>query len=109
MINQNASGDPAHVTMPHAHRVASLLKRWLLGTHRGGGKPGQLDAYLDEFVFRFNRRKSASRGLLFYRLLEQAVQVEHVTNDKIVAERKPRRSRDLLEFIAEANDDDIPF
>ena len=109
VINQSASGDPAHVTMPHVHRVASLLKRWLLGTHQGGGKPVQLDAYLDEFVFRFNRRKSASRGLLFYRPLEQAVQIEHVTNDKIFAERKPRRSRDLLEFIAEADDDDIPF
>ena len=59
--------------MPCVHRVASLLKRWLLGTHQGGVSIRQLDFYLDEFVFRFNRRKSRSRGLLFYRLMEQAV------------------------------------
>lgn len=63
----------AHVSMPHAHRVASLLKRWLLGTHQGGMSREQLDYYLDEFTFRFNRRQSASRGLLFYRLVEGAV------------------------------------
>jgi len=71
--NVSASGDPAHVAMPCVHRVASLLKRWLLGTHQGGVSIRQLDFYLDEFVFRFNRRKSGSRGLLFYRLIEQAV------------------------------------
>ena len=63
----------AHVSMPHAHRVASLLKRWLLGTHQGGMSREQLDYYLDEFTFRFNRRSSRSRGLLFYRLIEGAV------------------------------------
>jgi transposase-like protein len=68
-----ASGDPAHVAMPRAHRIASLLKRWLLGTHQGAVSAGQLDYYLDEFTFRFNRRHSRHRGLLFYRLLEQAV------------------------------------
>jgi transposase-like protein len=71
-----ASGDPAHVAMPRVHRVASLLKRWLLGTHQGAVRPQQLDYYLDEFSFRFNRRGSNHRGLLFYRLLEQAVQTE---------------------------------
>jgi transposase-like protein len=71
--NLSASGDPAHVAMPCAHRVASLLKRWLLGTHQGGVSVRQLDFYLDEFAFRFNRRRSRSRGLLFYRLMEQAV------------------------------------
>jgi transposase-like protein len=71
--NISASGDPAHIAMPCVHRVASLLKRWLLGTHQGGVSIRQLDFYLDEFVFRFNRRKSRSRGLLFYRLMEQAV------------------------------------
>jgi hypothetical protein len=59
--------------MPAVHRVASLLKRWLLGTHQGAVSADQLDCYLDEFAFRFNRRTSRSRGLLFYRLLEQAV------------------------------------
>jgi transposase-like protein len=71
--NVSASGDPAHVAMPCVHRVAPLLKRWLLGTHQGGVSIRQLDFYLDEFVFRFNRRKSGSRGLLFYRLMQQAV------------------------------------
>lgn len=61
--------------MPRAHHVASLLKRWLLGTHQGAVRPDHLDYYLDEFTFRFNRRTSASRGKLFYRLVEQAVQV----------------------------------
>lgn len=71
-----ASGDPAHVAMPRAHRIASLLKRWLLGTHQGAVAHKQLDYYLDEFTFRFNRRHSHDRGLLFYRLLEQAMQID---------------------------------
>jgi len=71
-----ATGDPAHAAMPRVHRVASLLKRWLLGTHQGAVRAQQLDYYLDEFTFRFNRRASNHRGLLFYRLLEQAAQTE---------------------------------
>ena len=63
----------AHTSMPGVHRVASLLKRWLLGTHQGAVRPEHLNDYLDEFTFRFNRRTSRSRGLLLYRLLEQAV------------------------------------
>jgi transposase-like protein len=59
--------------LPHVHRIASLLKRWLLGTHQGAVGKELLQYYLDEFVFRFNRRTSGSRGLLFYRLLEQMV------------------------------------
>jgi transposase-like protein len=70
-----ASPDPAHVVMPRVHRVAALLKRWLLGTHQGGVKVHQLDYYLDEFTFRFNRRRSKARGLLFHRLAEQAAAV----------------------------------
>ena len=74
-INLSASGDPAHVVMPGVHIVivAGLLKRWLLGTHQGSVTATHLDAYLDEFAFRFNRRKSRRRGMLFYRLLENAV------------------------------------
>ena len=64
--------------LPRVHRVASLLKRWLLGTHQGAIAPEHLDYYLDEFTFRFNRRTSASRGKLFYRLAQQAVQVPPV-------------------------------
>jgi hypothetical protein len=67
--------DAATEELPRVHRVASLLKRWLLGTHQGAIAPEHLDYYLDEFTFRFNRRTSASRGKLFYRLLQQAVQV----------------------------------
>jgi transposase-like protein len=83
--------DPAHVSMPGVHRVAALLKRWLLGTHQGSVKPHQMDAYLDEFAFRFNRRSSRSRGLLFYRLLEQAVVTEPVTYGQIVGGTKHRK------------------
>ena len=61
--------------LPRVHRVASLLKRWLMGTHQGAVGRDHLDYYLDEFTFRFNRRKSRSRGKLFYRLAQQAVQV----------------------------------
>jgi transposase-like protein len=72
-VNLSATGDPAHIAMPGVHTVASLLKRWLLGTHQGSVTAPHLDAYLDEFAFRFNRRKSRRRGMLFYRLLENAV------------------------------------
>ena len=79
------SDDPAHVTMPGVHRIAALLKRWLLGTHQGSVRPRQLDYYLDEYTFRFNRRTSRSRGLLFYRLLEQAVATAPVTYNEVAA------------------------
>jgi transposase-like protein len=62
--------------LPRVHRVVSLLKRWLLGTHQGATSHEHLDDYLDEFTFRFNRRTSASRGKLFYRLAQQTMQVE---------------------------------
>lgn len=61
-----------------AHHVASLFKRWWLGTHQGAISPEYLEYYLDEFTFRFNRRTSKSRGKLFYRLIEQALQIEPV-------------------------------
>ena len=67
--------DPAHEVMPRVHNVASLLKRWLIGTHQGGIQHQQIDYYLDEFTFRFNRRRSQARGLLFHRLAQQAVAV----------------------------------
>ena len=62
--------------LPHCHRVASLLKRWILGTHQGAVSYDYLDYYLDEYTFRFNRRTSRSRGKLFYRLVQQAVAIE---------------------------------
>jgi hypothetical protein len=78
------SSDPAHVSLPGVHRIASLLKRWLLGTHQGAVEADHLQAYLNEFAFRFNRRHSEFRGLLFRRLLEQAVQVEPVSYRSLV-------------------------
>ena len=72
---QKRPKDADHL-LPTAHRVISLLKRWLLGTHQGAIGLKHLCYYLDEFTFRFNRRKSASRGKLFYRLIQQAVQLE---------------------------------
>ena len=73
LTNISSSGDPAHVSMPGVHRVAALVKRWLLGTHQGSVTAEHLDAYLNEFAFRFNRRHSRRRGLLFLRLLQNAV------------------------------------
>lgn len=67
------TGDPAHVAMPGVHRIAALLKRWLLGIHQGAVSGKHLEYYLDEYTFRFNRRTSRSRGMLFYRLMQQAV------------------------------------
>ncbi len=75
--------DPGEL-LPAVHRVASLAKRWLLGTHQGSVDPAHLASYLDEFVFRFNRRRSASRGLLFCRLLQ------------LTAAHDPVRYRDLV-------------
>lgn len=69
--------------LPLANRVASLLKRWLLGTHQGAIQLTHLDYYLDEFTFRFNRRRSRSRGKLFYRLVQQAIAIDPVTGKSI--------------------------
>jgi transposase-like protein len=65
--------EPGEDPTPLVHRIASLLKRWLLGTHQGGVRETHLPAYLEEFVFRFNRRTSRSRGKLFYRLVQGMV------------------------------------
>lgn len=89
---QLGSSKPAHATLPGVHRVASLLKRWLLGTHHGAVDPRHVDYYLDEFVFRFNRRTSRSRGMLFYRLMEQAAVSAPVTYCHI-RDNEPGRHR----------------
>mgnify|MGYP001589066953 FL=1 len=70
--------------MPHVHQVVSLLKRWLLGTHHGAATHEHLDYYLDEFTFRFNRRRSRSRGMLFFRLAQQAVAVDPAPYESLV-------------------------
>lgn len=69
---------PASELLPRVHRVISLLKRWLMGTHQGAVTHEHLDYYLDEFTFRFNRRRSGNRGKLFYRLVQQAVAIAPV-------------------------------
>jgi transposase-like protein len=79
-IQKNQPAEAEHL-LPRVHRVISLLKRWLLGTHQGAIAHEYLQDYLDEFTFRFNRRKSGSRGKLFYRLAEQGVQVSPVPFD----------------------------
>ncbi|WP_370630339.1 IS1595 family transposase [Methylococcus sp. Mc7] len=89
------SGDPAHVALPGVHRVASLLKRWLLGTHQGAVEADHLQAYLDEFAFRFNRRKAEFRGLLFRRILEQAVQVKPIAYRVLVMAPAPKLTKPL--------------
>lgn len=70
--------------LPHVHRVVSLLKRWLLGTHHGAVTHEHLEYYLDEFTFRFNRRRSRSRGMLFFRLAQQAVAVDPAPYESLV-------------------------
>ncbi len=88
VINISDSGDPAHVVLPRVHRVASLLDRWWLGIHQGAIRPSHLDYYLDEFTFRFNRRTSKARGLLFFRLMEQAIDCNPVPLKMIIGGQK---------------------
>lgn len=76
--------------LPRANRVAALLQRWLMGTHQGAVAAAHLDYYLDEFTFRFNRRTSASRGLLFYRLVEQALALSPVRGESLVGGTQPQ-------------------
>lgn len=85
-----AESDAGGNLLPRANRVASLLKRWLLGTHQGAVDSTHLDYYLDEFTFRFNRRASKSRGKLFYRLAQQSVAVDPLTTSQIGAERSSK-------------------
>jgi transposase-like protein len=80
--------------LPRVHRVVSLLKRWILGTHQGAISPEHLDYYLDEFTFRFNRRTSQHRGKLFYRLVQQAMHVDPVPYGKIIKYVRGPKKRD---------------
>lgn len=80
------SGLQAHQLLPAVHRVAGLLKRWLLGTHQGGVKAAHLQAYLDEFTFRLGRRRSGARGMLFYRLLQDAIQAPPRTYRSLISD-----------------------
>jgi hypothetical protein len=75
--------------------VASLLKRWLLGTHQGAVDREHLTYYLDEFTFRFNRRTSRSRGMLFYRLVQQALAVDPVPYRILVGGSEQQAPQDV--------------
>lgn len=88
-FNIKRSGLRAHEVLPGVHRVASLLKRWLAGTHQSGVLAEHLQAYPDEFTFRFNRRHSRARGLLFPRLLEGAVTTPPTTMRQLIKVADP--------------------
>jgi len=80
--------------LPRVHLVVSVLKAWLLGTHQGAVSDEHLDYYLDEFSFRFNRRRSRHRGLLFLRLLENTIRIDPLPYEAIVeGTGKPRLRR----------------
>ena len=87
-----ARGEDPGELLPGVHRVASLAKRWLLGTHQGSVEDAHLGSYLNEFAFRFNRRRSHSRGLLFYRVLELAVGHDPVRFRDLVANPPPKKT-----------------
>lgn len=76
--------------LPNVHRIASLLKRWLLGTHQSYLNKNKLEYYLDEYVFRYNRRTSKSRGLLFLRLIEQGVTAEPISYENVIKNQHGR-------------------
>jgi transposase-like protein len=77
--------------LPNAHRVAALLKRWLLGTHQNYVSDERLQRYLDEFTFRYNRRKSMSRGLLFYRIISRAMEHGPISSEEVINNAKETR------------------
>lgn len=84
------SEDTSEAQLPQVHLVVSLLKRWLLGTHQGGMQATHLEYYLDEFTFRFNRRTSHSRGKLFFRVIEAAIDKAPLTEEQLKAKGKPK-------------------
>jgi len=89
---RGASGSDASKLLPGVHKVSSLAKRWLLGTHQGSVDDAHLASYLNEFVFRFNRRRSRSRGLVFYRVLELAAAHDPIRYRELIANPRPARA-----------------
>ena len=83
--------ESASELLPRVHHVVGLLKTWLAGTLHGAVSHEHLDYYLDEFTFRFNRRTSRSRGKLFYRMVQQAVQVGPVPYNAMVKHVREHR------------------
>ncbi len=95
-FSPHAEGDPTHIYMPGVHRIASMLKRWILGTHQGGIAVAYAYTYLEEFTFRFNRRYSRSRGLLFYRLMQLAIRTKPLSYDRLVWARRRYFEKDEI-------------
>lgn len=91
-VNVSATGKPAHEVLPAVHRLFALIKRMLEGTYQGSGTAEHLPEYLDEFVFRFNRRNSRDRGMVFIRLLQQAVLTDRVTYRELVRVPAPKQN-----------------
>jgi transposase-like protein len=87
----HARGEDSGTLLPAVHRVAALIKRWLLGTHQGSTEATHLPSYMNKFVFRFNRRRSRSRGLLFYRVLELAASHTPVRYQDLIATKRHRK------------------
>ena len=81
--NISKNDKSADELLPHVHIVISLIKRWLLGTYQGAVFEKHIQAYLDEFTFRFNRKSSKSRGRLFYSLMQLAVKQKAITMDEL--------------------------
>ena len=88
-----ALGEDIGKLLPGVHRVASLAKRWLLSTHQGAVKVEHLPGYLDEFSFRFNRRHSRSRGLVFLRVLQLATNHDPVRYEQLIARSGPKKEK----------------
>ena len=89
------SGENPDALLPRVHRVVALLKRWLLGTHQGAVDRAYLPYYLDEFTLRFNRRTSRRRGMLFYRLAQQALAVDPAPYGVFVGGSEQRPPQDV--------------
>lgn len=89
-VQKSTVNEDEEEVLPGVHRIASLLKRWLLGTHQSYVNKNKLEYYLDEYVFRYNRRTSKSRGLLFLRLIEQCVATEPISYEDIIKNKNGR-------------------
>lgn len=91
-VNVSATDKPAHEVLPAVHRLFALIKRMLEGTYQGSGTAEHLPEHLDEFVFRFNRRNSRDRGMVFIRLLQQTVLADRVTYRDLVRVPAPKQN-----------------
>jgi hypothetical protein len=89
-LNVSKSDKPAHESLPAVHRLFTLVKRFVEGTYQGSGAAEHLQEYLDEFIFRFNRRASRYRGLVFLRLLQRAVGTGPVPYRDLVRVGRPK-------------------